>query len=159
MSRRPTLDGSPRRVAVAREPLIGDESYDYADAFEIRAAEPDPRTAEELARAAFAKASPLARLGVLFGWRVLLRFRTAPASSPDHIFGARIVRSEPEVVELEASGPLMRGVIVARKVEPTRFVVTTFVYFGRPRIARAVWAVTAPLHRAIAPRLLANAAR
>ena len=40
-----------RRVPVT-EPSPWDGAHDYADAFEIRSAQPDPRTAEQLAREA-----------------------------------------------------------------------------------------------------------
>src|SRR5687767_9511602 len=113
-------DPSVRRIVVPeKEPMIGSAPYDYADSFELRVAEPDPRSAEELARIAIEHAPWPVRHGVLLAWRALLRFRLGPLRAPDHILGARIVVSEHDVILLEVSGPLMRGAIVSRRIDPT----------------------------------------
>ncbi len=86
-----------RRVPVAaEEPLIGNDRYDYADAFEIRTGEQDPL-------------SPL----------------------------------------------LGRGVLVGRRVDPMRAEFTTYLFYGRQAPARVVWMMVGPLHRRVAPYLLA----
>jgi hypothetical protein len=150
-----------RRVAVAgHEPLIGDTRYDYADAFELRSPEPDPRTAEQFARDALENAPGPVRGIVRLVHRHVLRFTLAPSSSPQHILGWTILASEPDLIQLQAVSPLLgRGVLVGRRVEPTRMVLTTYIFYTRPAAGRAVWAVVGPLHRAVAPYLLKRAAR
>lgn len=139
------------------EPLIGGDAYDYADAFAIQLSEAETRSPEQLFRAALDNDS------WMLGWvplvhRHLLRFRLGPQSSPDHLLGWRIVRSDPGVVQLEAAGPLLRGVIVGRRASPSTAVFTTFVFFVKRIPARAVWAITAPLHREVAPHLMERTA-
>jgi hypothetical protein len=158
----PPGQGAPRarRIAVAAdEPLIGNDRYDYADAFEIRLPEPDPRSAEEFMRCALEQAPLPVRRSIRIVHRHLLRIRLGPRSSPDHIIGWRIVTSEPEVVLLEAKSQLLgRGVLVMRRPDPTLAVVTTYLFYTRPAVASLVWKVVGPRHRMIVPYLLQRAA-
>jgi hypothetical protein len=149
-----------RRVPVpVGEPLIRSDPYDYADAFEIRLRESDARSAEQFARCALEEAPWLVRETVWIAHRYLLRLRLEPRSSPDHLFGWKILTSQPDVIHLEAVSPLLgRGVIVGRRPDPTRTVVTTYVFFARPTLARVLWTVAGPLHRRIAAYLLEQAA-
>lgn len=150
-----------RQVQVAREePLLaGDEGYDYADAFEIRIDASDPRSAEQFARDALEEAPRIVRTIVDVAHRQVLRLRLGPRPSPHHVFGWRINTSEPGVIHLEAVSSLLgRGVLVGRRPEPNRVVITTYVYFSRPVPARAIWTFIAPLHRRVAPALLEHAA-
>ena len=63
------------------------------------------------------------------------------------------------VVTLEAESPLLgRGVIVARRPDPTSAMLTTYVFFARPVAARAVWTLVSPLHRGVARYLLGHVA-
>lgn len=55
------------------------------------------------------------------------------------------VASDPEVVHLEAGIPLMSIVMVGRRVEPAKRVLTTALYFKRPVLARIAWAAIGPL--------------
>ena len=143
----------------AQEPLVPAGTAGYADAFEVRVADGDDRTAEAFARSALEDAPWLVRETVWFVHRRVLRLRLAPRSAPDHILGWTIVTSDPDVVQLEAVSPLLgRGVIVGRRPEPTRAVITTYVFFRRPGIGRAVWALVGPLHRRVAVFLLNHAA-
>jgi hypothetical protein len=155
-------DESPpraRRVPVAaEEPLIGSDRYDYSDAFEIRVREPDPRSAEQFVRCALEQAPWLVRSAVLTVQRNLLGLRLGPRPSPDHVLGWKILTSEPEVIHLEAVSPLLRGVLVGRRVDPTCVVITTYVFYTRPAPARVVWKIAGPLHRRIAAYLLEHAA-
>lgn len=154
------VDVRATQVPVASsEPLIGGERYDYADAFEILIPASDPRTAEQIARCALEDAPWAIRTIVDVAHRQVLRLRLGPRPSPDHVFGWTIMTSDPDVVHLEAVSPLLgRGVIVGRRVEPTRVVITTYVFFTRPAPARAIWTLTAPLHRWVARYLLEHAA-
>jgi hypothetical protein len=148
------------RVPVAtEEPLIGTDRYDYADAFEIRLAEPDPRSAEEFARSALEGAPWWMRRTVLLVHRYVLRVRLGPRSSPDHILGWKIQTSEPDVLQLVAESALLgRGAIIGRSPDPSRRVITTYLFHTRPALARAVWKFVGPLHRRVAPDLLNRAA-
>jgi hypothetical protein len=143
----------------AEEPLIGGDRYDYADAFEIRLPEPDARSAEELARCALERASWPVRWTVGNAHRHLLRLRLGPSSSREHLFGWKILTSEPDVIHLEAVSPLLgRGALIVRRVDPTRALITTYLFYARPTPARVVWGIAGPLHRRIAPYLLERAA-
>jgi hypothetical protein len=153
----------PRTAQVpvpTREPLLGDHAdYDYADAFEIRLAAPDGRSAEAFTRDALDGAPWPVRTTIRTAHRYVLRLRLGPRSSPAHLFGWKIVTSEPDVVQLEAVSPLLgRGVIVARRPDPTSAMVTTYVFFTRRATASAVWAMVAPVHRLVVPLLLDHVA-
>ena len=149
-----------RRVPVpVREPLVGADRYDYADAFEIQLDESDARSAEEFARCALEDAPPLVRGVVSIAHRYLLRLRLGPRSSSGYVFGWKIRTSEPDVIVLEAVSPwLGRGVIVGRRPDRARTVITTYIFFARPAVARVLWAIAGPLHRRVAVYLLEHAA-
>lgn len=66
----------------------------------------------------------------------------------------RIVEFGPEVLHLEASVPPMRVIMVGRKVEPTRRMLTTVLHFERPVLARLAWAIIGIGHRRTAPQVL-----
>jgi hypothetical protein len=63
------------------------------------------------------------------------------------------------VVRLEAESPLLRAVLVGRRTEDRATRLTTLLFFARPFAMRAIWTLVGPLHRRIAPYLLARAAR
>lgn len=151
------LAARARRVTVSEPAPDGVARPDYADAFEIRAAEPDARPAERLARDALERAPRALRALVLLAHRHVLRFRLGPYPSPGHVLGWRVVSAQPDVVRLEAVGPLLHGVLVGRRVDPTRTALTTFLVFRRPLAARAVWSVVGHVHRWVAPYLLERA--
>lgn len=52
---------------------------------------------------------------------------------------------------------MLRGDIVARRKSPTTAGFSTYLFYHRP-VTRLLWVVIGPLHRAIAPYLLARAA-
>jgi hypothetical protein len=145
------------RVEVT-EPLRGEERYDYADAFEIVIRKPDPRSAEDFVRLALEQSPPLIRGTIRTVHRHVLRFELGPQSSPDHILGWKVVTSEPDVAVIETISSVLRAVIIARRADPTRAKVTTFLFYRRPLVARALFVVVGPLHRIIAPYLLNRAA-
>ena len=147
-----------RRVSVSTsEFLRGDEQPDYADAFEIHVPETDERTAEQFARCALEQAQWPVRWTIRIAHRFLLRFKAAGRSSPNRIFGFRILTSRPDVVHLEASSSVMRGVLVARRADPTRAVMETYVFYNS-RKARVLWRIAGPIHRRVAPYLMEHAA-
>ena len=147
-----------RPVPVA-EPLIGSDRYDYADAYEIRVREPDERSAEEIARFTFEQTPWPARWFIWAVQRLLLGFRLGPRSSPDHIFGWRILASQHDVIQLGAVSPVLgRSLIVARRVDPTCARVTICIRFARPLAAGVLWAIAGPGHRRIVPYVMEHAA-
>lgn len=157
--------GDPSAPRARRVPVVVEEALgatrrpDYADAFEIRAREPETRSPEQFARSALEQASPPLRSLIRSVHRHLLRFRLAPAASPDHVLGWTVVSSGPDVVHLEAQSPLLGcGMIIGRRVDATCVRVTTFLFYRRPWASRLVWAGAGPLHRRVAPYLLERAA-
>lgn len=132
---------------------------DYGDAFELHLPAPDVRTAEQWARAGLEGAPLVLRSAIRGAQRFVLGLRLAPASSPDHILGWTIDASEPEMVRLTAASRFMRAHIVGRRVDPTTVRLTTMLFYDRPRIARTLWSVVAPVHRRVARYLLERAAQ
>jgi len=90
--------------------------------------------------------------------RFVLGFDLAPRSAPGNIMGWRIVTSVPDLTRLQATSPLLRGDLVARRDDSGRVTLSTYLFFNRPGPARLVWTVVGPLHRRIAPYLLERAA-
>jgi hypothetical protein len=146
------------RRPVPEEPLAADLRADYADTFDLQVAEPDPRSAEQLARAALEQAPRLVRRVVRTAHVLVLRLRLAPVSSPDHVLGWEVLVREPDAVSLAAESPLLRARIIGRRVDARTARVTTVVEH-RSRLARPVWVLVGPLHRAVVPLLLRRAAR
>ena len=148
-----------RRIPVAdEEPLIGSDRYDYADAFEIRVRESDARSAEQFARFALEQAPRVVRWIIWIAHRYVIRFRLAPRSSPNHVMGWTILRSEPDVIHLKAVSALARAELLGRRVDPTCTSITTYVFYTRPVAARILLKLVGPVHRRIAPYLLERAA-
>ncbi|ULE33449.1 hypothetical protein [Mycobacterium sp. IDR2000157661] len=131
-------------------------AYDYADAYAISLSNQDIRSPEQMFRAALDNATWVQRC-VPVVHRHVLRLRLGPQSASGYLFGWRIVKSDADVICLEADGPVLRGVIVGRRALPASVVFTTFVVYVRRAPARALWAVVGPLHRRIAPHLLERA--
>jgi hypothetical protein len=86
----------------------------------------------------------------------MLGFDGAADTSPDHVSTFRIVASNPDVVHLDAVLPVMHVVMVGRKVEPTRRMLTTVLHYRRPVVARLIWAVIGPLHRRTAGGIITS---
>jgi hypothetical protein len=142
-----------RPTPVTEHPPFADTRPDYADAFEIGRSKSDKRSAEKWARDGFAKLRLSSRRSGMFAHRHLLGFRLGPWTSPDHIFGWRIVTSQPNVLHLEARGDLMDGHMIWR-VEDERVVMTTFVRYKKRQMAALVWRIAGPIHRSSVPGLL-----
>jgi hypothetical protein len=149
--------GAQVRAVPVDERLV-DAEHDYADAFEVRVDEPDDRSAEEWVRAGLEQAPPALRRVIFVAHRRILRLRLGPRWAPDHMLGWTVVTSTPEAVQLTASGPLIRGILVGRVADPRRFVLTTCVDYQRPA-ARWVWRLVQPVHRGVARYLMAYSAR
>ena len=147
----------PRAVRVpVAEPLAGG-GHDYADAFEVRLADPDHRTAEQWLRAGLEQAPAPVRRTIRIAHRHVLRFRLGPPS-PDRVLGWDIATSTPGVFSLQTRSSMMRAAIVVRRRAATSTTLTTVLHYDRPVLCRVVWTLVGPLHRRIAPLLLARAA-
>jgi hypothetical protein len=155
---RNTSERGALRVAPAQTPASPDR-FDYADGFEVRLTAPDERPAVEWMRCGLEQAPLPMRWMILVVHRFVLGFRLAPRSEPGNVLGWRIVTSEPDLIHLQASSPLMRGDLIGWRDDPARMTLSTYLSFNRPGTARLIWMAVGPLHRAIAPYLLVRAAR
>ena len=153
-----TDQAKARRASATEEPLGVALRYDYADAFEVSLRDGDNRTAELVVRSGLEHAPAVLGRVVVFAHRHVLRFRLGSVLSPKHVVGWQITTNEPDVVRLEAEGPLINGVMVARRTDENVARLTTFVAYQHP-LARYVWVVVGPLHRRVAPYLMQRAAR
>ena len=142
-----------RRVAVTESPPAGIAPPDYSDAFEVPRRAADPRTAEGWARDGFDQLPVVTRRGGLLAHRLLLGFRLGPWSSPEHIFGWKVVSSEPDLLHLEARSKWLDGHMVWR-LDDTHLTMTTFVRYEMLRTGLLVWGALGNVHRASAPCLL-----
>jgi len=150
--------GRAGRVAVTEAPPAALGPPDYADAFQVGRRATDGRSAESWARAGFDGLPTAARRAALFIHRRIFGFDLGEWDSPDHVFGWRIVSSEPELLHLEAHSRLMSGRMLWR-LEADTLTMTTFVRYGMRRAAPTIWAVLGNVHRGGAPGLLTLAAR
>jgi hypothetical protein len=148
-----------RCPVIAENPPPGKSAYDYADAFEVTLPEGDGRTAEQVVRAGLQHAPPKLRSTIVVMHRHVLRFQLGPVSSPNHVVGWQIMTSEPDVFLMEASGPLIDGAIVARRVGERAARLTTFVVFRRRRLASLIFLLVAPMHRRVAAYLMERAVK
>ena len=145
------------RVAVRPGP--GLDGYDYADAFQVHLEPGDRRTAEQFARCGLEQSPRLVRATIRGAQRRVLGLRLGPAAAPGHVLGWPVVRSEPDVVQLETRSPVLgRAVIVGQRAAEGTARISTYLFYRRPRLARLLWAAVGPLHRRIAPYLLRRAA-
>src|SRR6476659_10207771 len=114
------------RVDVAPEPMVA-ATYDYADSFEIRLAQPDAHTAEEWVSAGLSQSGPAVRGLIRFVHARIARFELRD----DGILGWDVVTSTADVLHLRTEGPLLRAEIVARRTSETVAGFSTFLYFKR----------------------------
>jgi hypothetical protein len=135
-----------RRAAVSEPPPAALASPDYADAFQVTRSPADRRSAEQWARDGFERLPVPTRRSLLLIHRWILGFHLGPWASPDHVFGWRIVTSEPELLHLEARSKLLNGHMVWR-LHRERLEMTTFMQYKMRRTASAVWAVLGNVHR------------
>lgn len=148
-----------RCPVIAENPPPGKSAYDYADAFEVTLPEGDGRTAEQIVRAGLQHAPAILRSTIVVVHRHVLRFQLGPVSSRNHVVGWQIMTSEPDVFVMEASGPLIDGAIVARRIGGRTARLTTFVVFRRRTLASLMFLSVAPMHRRVAKYLMERAAR
>lgn len=152
----PTLLSSSPQVevqAIARSFL---PDADYADAFQASAIRRWP--AHDWAeRSLGTGAAPLDRMFGTAVWHGILGFDLAQADEPGTLAGWTISVDEPDLFVLAVDGRLMAGRIVF-EVSDNAAIWTTLLRLHRPT-AKPVWSVAQHVHRALAGRLLARAAR
>jgi hypothetical protein len=153
-----TLKRIAARALAARTHIVEDAA-DYADVFEVPIRPADSRTAEQAIRDGFGPSPGISGAAVFWIHRHVLGFRLGPPSSPEHVFGWSIVRSDDDNLVLEANGRLMHGELHLRRHYDRRAVLTTRLHFRRKFTARVVWTMIGPLHRAIAPGLMKRTVR
>lgn len=135
-----------RRVEVT-DPIATAWRYDYADAFAIDLPAPDTVAPAVWVRAGLDATPPAV------DWIVrLLGMRP----SADPLDDWQIRESDPEVIHLEMSLPMMHVVVVGRRVGPARRMFTSALTYRRPVLARLLWTVIAPAHRRYARRLISS---
>jgi hypothetical protein len=130
---------------------------EYTDAYQFGIDPEDRRSAAEWAAAVFER-SALAGF-VRFGWRWGLLLRLAPKGSSGHVLGWPVQAGpgQPDVAVLAQESPLMSARLVFRAPPGTLQFSTYVRYTGV--VGHLVWAVTAVLHRRLAPYLLKTAVR
>lgn len=143
-------------TALDERAQTGETAADYADVFEVPIPAGDVRTAEQMFRDGL-RDGPGGG-AVLWIHRHVLRFRLGPISSPNHLIGWSIMRSDPDELVLATRGSLLRGELTLRRLDGRRAVLTTRLHYRHRFAARAVWAVVGPLHRIVAPRLMERSA-
>jgi hypothetical protein len=148
-----------RRVRTVTEPLVTDHGpADYTDAYTLQGSATLAGTAEEFARAGLEGCNPVLRRAIRLLHHRVLGLRLAPADSPDHIIGWRIVTNELDVIHLEAAGPIGHSALVCRRVGAGAASVQTFLWFDN-WVARPLWALVGSAHRGVTPRLMERVAR
>ena len=138
---------------------ISGDAADYVDVFEVPVQSTDSRTAEQAFRDALGQTPGALGAAVLWIHRHLLGFHLGPFSSPEHVIGWSITRSNADGIVLAADGPLMHGELDMRRQGGRRAVLTTRLHYRHKVTGRMVWAVVGPLHRTIAPQLMKRTAR
>ncbi len=146
-----------RAVRAAVKPPIRDSGWhDYADAFELAVPDGFVCDPERVLRRALEEGPRVGGIATAAGWRVL-RLRLGPGRSAEHIQGWRITAGDQHAMQIEASGPLVRGTLVLR-CSPRTVSITTHLRYERSAAGAAVWAVVGVVHRRLAPFLLERAA-
>jgi len=151
-----------KRIAaalIAERAQTDETDPDYSDVFEASILPGDSRTGEHAFRDAVGDEPGVPGSLILWIHRHVLRFHLGPYSSPDHVIGWQIMRSDDKEFVLTADGPLIRGRMTLRREDGQRATLTTRLHYRHKIAARTVWAVVGPLHRAVAPRLIERTAR
>jgi hypothetical protein len=148
-----------REVEVASEPLLGGAHYDYADSFEVVLHDPDAHSAEQWVRTALDQSPGSLATLIRLVHRHVIGFRLGPAFTDEHIIGWQVVHSSQDIMQMQASGPVVRAVIVARRKTPTKMTLTTFLFYRRPARAKLLWVAIRPVHKRAASDLMSRAAK
>lgn len=128
---------------------------DYCDAFVFHAGSSDHDSAEDLMREVLEGAPLAVRTQLLSGWSAIGLKR---ANGRDSVLGWKVRRSLPDHVLLGARSRIgMPGELLLQKRDGTSLF-ATFVAQRNP-LARAVWAVTEPVHVRVVREILAQASQ
>jgi hypothetical protein len=147
-----------RRVEVTEADRAADTLArpDYGSVVELVAPDGPAESARWWARAVFEGAPAPVRWFLRVGWSLVLRLAIGPPAAAGHVLGWSIEHDAPDLIILAARGKLVTAHnLVLLAGDRVRWV--TFVRFEHP-VARAVWAVAAPVHHQTIPRLLRRAA-
>ena len=129
---------------------------DYCDAFVFDVGSRHDESAEDLIREVLEGAALTVRTQLLSGWSTIGLKVTS--GSQGSVLGWDVRRSEPDYVLLGADSRIgMPGELLLKK-EDDALLFATFVA-QRNLIARAVWAVTEPVHVRVVRDILAQAGR
>ena len=130
---------------------------DYEDAFVIDLGPAQDWTAEQWARAILEDTSPAMRRLLATAW-FALRLELGPTPSDHFVLGLEIQSRTADRVLLGVSSRFgMRGELLFDRQQQTLFY-ATFVE-QKSRVARAVWAAMAPVHRWAVRYLMQQASR
>jgi hypothetical protein len=147
----------PRRQVAAPETVrkaCDFESIDYEDAFEVYCVGSDTYTAEDWARDIFLEAPAAVRAFLNKAWSAAgLKSRS---ESFESMLKSRVANKSPNIFVLKTYSKLGMDVRVVVYVHESNVGLATFMRFDK-FIGRWVWASMAPVHRRIAPYLLAHA--
>jgi hypothetical protein len=145
------------RTVVSKDSVPGDQTADFACAYEVPIADGDTRSTEEWARDAWEGSPAPLRWLMLAGWRFVLGLRLGPRSSSDYILGWRITdrRSDQTICRLES--PFLHAVNMFERVDG-QLKWSTYVVYDRA-VAKVIWPPVSLLHRPLVRIALGRAAR
>lgn len=149
------MGGRARPVAVPAGDPLAPASYDYADAFAVELLPDDRRTAQQFARDCLDRSPLPLRVLLTVAHRWVLGF---PRPTGERVLMFGVLAADEDLIHLEARSRRLHGVLVGRRVAPGQVVVTSYVGYPTPGLSRLLWAVVGPVHRRVAPVLLARAA-
>lgn len=131
----------------------------YRDVFEVALTAGDNRCAEQLIRTGLEGAPHWIRTIVPVIHRRVLLLRLRSLADPGCVLGWQIESATPQRVVLKAESPLADAMLTGERTDRGTVRLTTELRYHRPIAARTVWTAVGPLHRRVAPILLARAAR
>jgi len=146
-----------RRIEPIAEPLLVDQAWDYADSFEVLLDQPDDHSAQEWIQAAVGRLGDRTRRLVMFVHRRIVRFDFG-RDDENGLLGWSPLVTGHDVTAVQADGPIVRAVLVARRQGPARCTSSTYLFFHKQGQARLMWMLVRPLHLEVERRLLAGAA-
>lgn len=145
-----------RRVGVGAGARAHLPDADYEDAFRVPA--PGVHPAEDWARRTLEAGSPaVGRAFRRVAWTAALGMRLGPVRAPGYVAGWAIAADGPGTVVLRPASRMVEARMVF-DADAEHATMTLLLRFDRPA-ARRVWAVEGIAHRALAPIVLAGAAR
>lgn len=139
-----------RRVEVTDE-LAAGRRFDYADAFELRLAAPDPVAPRSWLAAGLEDSPAVVQLLT----SLLLGVRDEPATA-DELADWRVLESTPDLIHVERSLPLLHVVLIGRRLGSSGRRLTTLLSYERPVLSRLVWTFVGVGHRLGVRRLISH---